>query len=76
MSDNEVRKMTKRYTGLTPRETATRLQERYQRRRDAVERFTDVLEQEGLVDDGMMLSLRAMGVTEAEIVGLIERYGK
>jgi len=76
MTDRDVEKITRRYTGLTSNQTVTRLREKYTRRREAVERFTDRLEKSGgFVDDAEVLSLRALGVSEAEISALVEAYG-
>lgn len=75
LTDREVEKITRRYTGLTSSQTVVRLREKYTRRRDAVERFTDRLEKAGFVDQEEILSLRALGVSEEEITALVERYG-
>ncbi|MCB9931788.1 MAG: hypothetical protein H6841_00025 [Planctomycetes bacterium] len=75
LSDREVEKITRRYTGLTSSQTVVRLREKYTRRRDAVQRFTDRLEKSGFVDQEEILSLRALGVSEDEIKALVERYG-
>ena len=76
LKDREVKKITRRYTGLSSTETVVRLRERYTRRRDAVQRFTDRLDKGGLADAAQILSLRAVGVSEEEIEGLLLRYGK
>jgi hypothetical protein len=76
MSDREVEKITRRYTGLTSSQTVTRLREKYERRREAVKTFTDRLEKSGgFVDDAEVLTLRSLGVSEKEINELVERYG-
>lgn len=76
LSDRDVEKITRRYTGLTSSQTVTRLRERYNRRREAVQKFTERLEKTGgFVDDAEVLTLRAVGVSEEEIKALVEAYG-
>lgn len=76
MTDRDVEKITRRYTGLSSSQTVTRLREKYERRREAVQTFTDRLEKSGgIVDDAEVLSLRALGVSDKEINELVERYG-
>jgi hypothetical protein len=75
LTDREVEKITRRYTGLTSSQTVVRLREKYTRRRQAVERFTDRLEKSGFADLEEILSLRSLGVSEEEIRALVERYG-
>ncbi|MCG3185161.1 MAG: hypothetical protein ICCCNLDF_03349 [Planctomycetes bacterium] len=75
LTDREVEKITRRYTGLTSSQTVVRLREKYTRRRQAVEKFTDRLQKSGFVDQEEILSLRALGVSEEEIKALVENYG-
>jgi len=75
LTDREVEKITRRYTGLTSSQTVLRLREKYTRRRQAVEKFTDRLQKSGFVDQEEILSLRALGVSEEEITALVDRYG-
>jgi len=75
LTDREVEKITRRYTGLTSSQTVVRLREKYTRRRQAVEKFTDRLQKSGFVDQEEILSLRALGVSEEEIKALVEHYG-
>jgi hypothetical protein len=71
-----VEKITRRYQGLNPKETALRLRESYTRKRDAIQHFTDRLEKSGgFVDESEMETLRKVGVSEEEIKALVERYG-
>lgn len=73
--DQSVERITRRYQGLNPKETAVRLRESYTRKREAIQRFTDRVEKDGFVDDAEIESLRAVGVSEEEIEALVERYG-
>ncbi len=76
MSEPNVEKITRRYGGLNPKETAIRLRESYTRKRDAIQRFTDRLEKSGgFVDQTEIDTLRKVGVSEEEIQALIESYG-
>jgi hypothetical protein len=76
MTDRDVEKITRRYTGLTSNQTVTRLREKFERRRDAVQTFTDRLEKTGgFVDDAEVLALRSLGVSEQEINEIAARYG-
>jgi hypothetical protein len=76
MTDRDVERITRRYTGLTSNQTVTRLREKFERRRDAVQTFTDRLEKTGgFVDDAEVLALRALGVSDKEINDIVERYG-
>ena len=76
LTDREVEKITRRYTGLTSSQTVVRLREKYTRRREAVQRFTERLEKSGgFVDDAEILTLRSLGVSEEEIKALVEAYG-
>ena len=76
MSDRDVEKITRRYTGLTSNQTVTRLREKYERRRDAVQTFTDRLEKTGgFVDDAEVSALRSLGVSDQEINDIVGRYG-
>jgi hypothetical protein len=76
MTDRDVEKITRRYTGLTSNQTVTRLREKYERRREAVQTFTDRLEKTGgFVDEAEVLALRSLGVTDSEINDIVERYG-
>ena len=75
LTDREVEKITRHYTGLTSSQTVVRLREKYTRRRQAVEKFTDRLQKSGFVDQEEILSLRALGVSEEEIKALVEHYG-
>lgn len=79
-ADNEfdavVEKVTRRYKGLTPKQTAVVLKERYIQRRDAIARFTDrVTKNQGWVDAAEVDALRQAGVGEEEIKALIAEYG-
>ena len=56
-------------------ETAMRLREKYTRRRDAIQRFTDRMQKSGLADEAELETLRAVGVSESEIRALVEKYG-
>lgn len=75
MDDRAVDKITRRYAGLKPGETAIRLREKYTRRREAITTFTEKLVREGFVDDSEVMTLRAVGVSEEEIQALVEKYG-
>lgn len=75
MDDRAVDKITRRYAGLKPGETAIRLREKYTRRREAITTFTEKLVREGFVDDAEVMTLRAVGVSEEEIQALVEKYG-
>ncbi|MBK9973634.1 MAG: hypothetical protein IPP14_02505 [Planctomycetes bacterium] len=75
LDDRAVEKITRRYAGLKPAETAIRLREKYTRRREAISRFTETLVREGFVDDTEVVTLRAVGVSEEEIEALVEKYG-
>lgn len=75
MSDRDVEKVTRRYKGLTSSQTVSRLRDRYTKRVEAVQKFTDRLEKTGgFVDEAEILALRAVGVSEEEIDALVERY--
>ncbi|MCC6466336.1 MAG: hypothetical protein IT463_13435 [Planctomycetes bacterium] len=74
MNDEAVEKITRRYAGLSSKETATRLRDRYTRRREAIQRFTDRLKLDGVADQNDILGLRALGVTEDEISHLVATY--
>ena len=75
MNDRDVEKVTRRYRGLTSSQTVSRLRDRYTKRLDAVQKFTDRLQKNGgLVDDAEVIALRAVGVSEEEIEALVERY--
>jgi hypothetical protein len=77
VSEPSVERITSRYQGLNPKETATRLRERYDVKRDAIKRFTDRIEKsEGFIDEAELETLRAVGVSEEEIKALVEQYGK
>jgi len=52
-----------------------RLREKYTRRRDAIQRFTDRMEKSGIADEAELETLRAVGVSESEIQALVEKYG-
>jgi len=76
LTDRDVEKITRRYTGLTSSQTVVRLRERYTRRREAVQKFTERLQKSGgFVDDAEIITLRAVGVSEEEIDALVEAYG-
>lgn len=73
-----VDKATRRYFNLrgsapsSKHETAAILKSRYERRRAAIERFTDRLEKTGgYVDEAERLPLLELGVTEIEIDTLV-----
>jgi alkylhydroperoxidase family enzyme len=74
--EQNVERITRRYQGLNPQETAIRLKENYSRKREAIQRFTDRLEKSGgFVDDAEVETLRNVGVSEEEIKALVEQYG-
>lgn len=76
MPDMDVDKVTRRYVGLNPKETALRLRESYTRKREAIQKFTDRVQKSGgFVDDAEIETLRAVGVSEDEIKALVEAYG-
>jgi alkylhydroperoxidase family enzyme len=76
MTDRDVEKITRRYTGLTSSQTVTRLREKYERRREAVKTFTDRLEKSGgFVDEAEVMALRSLGVSDEEINDIVGRYG-
>lgn len=75
MNDRQVERITARYKGLKPGETAVLLREKYTRRREAIANFTEKLVRDGAVDDAEVVSLRAVGVTEEEIQQMIEKFG-
>jgi hypothetical protein len=75
LDDRAVEKITRRYAGLKPQETAIRLREKYTRRREVIAKFTEKLVRDGFVDDSEVVALRAVGVTEEEIQQLVEKYG-
>lgn len=75
LDDRAVEKITRRYAGLKPQETAIRLREKYTRRREVIAKFTEKLVRDGFVDDAEVVALRAVGVTEEEIQQLVEKYG-
>jgi hypothetical protein len=75
LDDRAVEKITRRYAGLKPQETAIRLRETYTRRREVIAKFTEKLVRDGFVDDAEVVALRAVGVTEEEIQQLVEKYG-
>ncbi|MBK8207777.1 MAG: hypothetical protein IPK87_13465 [Planctomycetes bacterium] len=76
MPDMDVDKVTRRYVGLNPKETALRLRESYTRKRDAIQKFTDRVQKSGgFVDEAEIETLRAVGVSEDEIKALVEAYG-
>lgn len=76
LTDREVEKITRRYTGLTSSQTVVRLREKYTRRREAVQKFTERLQKSGgFVDDAEIITLRAVGVSEDEIKALVDAYG-
>jgi hypothetical protein len=54
--------------------TAMLLREKYTRRRDAIQRFTERLEKGGFPDEAEIETLRAVGVSEGEIAGLVDKY--
>ena len=66
-------KETRRLPAVT--ETAMRLREKYTRRRDAIQRFTDRMVKSGFADEAELETLRAVGVSESEIRALVEKYG-
>ncbi len=75
MDGRAVDKITRRYAGLKPGETALRLREKYTRRREAITTFTEKLVRDGFVDDAEVMTLRAVGVSEEEIAAMVEKYG-
>ena len=56
-------------------DTAMLIREKYTRRRDAIQRFTERVEKRGFPTPEDIETLRAVGVTEAEIAGLVDKYG-
>jgi hypothetical protein len=54
-------------------ETARLLRQKYTRRREAIQRFTERLEKGVFPDDAEIQSLRTAGVSEPEIKALVER---
>jgi hypothetical protein len=75
--EQTVEKITTRYFNLGAIDPATRVREKYARRKTAIVRFTERLERsEGWVDEAEIESLRAVGVSEDEIKGLLVRYGR
>jgi alkylhydroperoxidase family enzyme len=75
--DEAVSKMTRRYAGLNPTQTATKLREKYTHRVRAIQRFTERLARtSGWVDGAEIETLRAVGVSEDEIRRLVEMYAK
>lgn len=56
-------------------DSAVRLKEKYTRRRDAIQRFTDRIQKNGIADEAELETLRAVGVSEEEIHALVEKYG-
>jgi len=54
-------------------ETARILRQKYTRRREAIQRFTERLEKGIFPDDAEVHSLREAGVSEPEIRALVER---
>lgn len=71
--DSIGNKDTRRLASTT--ETAMRLREKYTRRRDAIQRFTDRMVKSGFADEAELETLRAVGVSESEIRALVEKYG-
>ncbi|MBZ0137110.1 MAG: hypothetical protein K8I27_12130 [Planctomycetes bacterium] len=71
--DSISNKDTRRLANTT--ETAMRLREKYTRRRDAIQRFTDRMQKSGFADEAELETLRAVGVSESEIRALVEKYG-
>lgn len=54
-------------------ETARLLRQKYTRRREAIQRFTERLEKGVFPDEAEIHSLRTAGVSEPEIKALVER---
>jgi hypothetical protein len=77
VEEPSVEKITRRYQGLNPKETAIKLRESYTRKREAIQKFTDRLEKSGgFVDESEIETLRAVGVSEEEIEALVAQYGE
>lgn len=74
--EQTVEKITRRYVNLAVKDPVTRVLEKYTRRLEAIKRFTDRVVRNGWVDEAEIETLRAVGVGEAEIKGLIEQYAK
>ncbi len=74
--EQTVEKITRRYVNLSVKDTVTRVLEKYTRRIEAIKRFTDRVSRNGWVDEAEIETLRAVGVGEAEIQGLIEQYAQ
>ncbi|MCB9931789.1 MAG: hypothetical protein H6841_00030 [Planctomycetes bacterium] len=55
-------------------ETTRLLRQKYTRRREAIKRFTERLQKGVYPDDAETNLLRDVGVSEAEIRGLVEQY--
>ncbi|CAG0994368.1 hypothetical protein PLCT2_02660 [Planctomycetaceae bacterium] len=74
--EQTVEKITRRYVNLAVKDPVTRVLEKYTRRLEAIKRFTDRVVRNGWVDEAEIETLRAVGVGEEEIKGLIEQYSK
>ncbi len=55
-------------------ETARLLRQKYTRRREAIQRFTERLKKGGFPDDAETNTLREVGVSEDEIRELVAQY--
>lgn len=64
-------KITRRIKG---NKTATMLREKYTRRREAIQRFTERVQKTGIADEAEVETLRAVGVSEEEIQALVDQY--
>lgn len=74
--EQTVEKITRRYVNLSVKDPVTRVLEKYTRRLEAIKRFTDRVARNGWVDEAEIETLRAVGVGESEIKGLIEQYAQ
>lgn len=55
-------------------DTAMILRQKYTRRREAIQRFTERLQKGGIPDEAELNTLRNVGVSEQEIKGLVAQY--
>ena len=56
-------------------DTAMILRQKYTRRREAIQRFTERLAKGGFPDEAELNTLRNVGVSEQEIKGLVAQFG-
>ena len=55
-------------------DTAMILRQKYTRRREAIQRFTERLQKGGIPDEAELNTLRNVGVSEQEIKGLVAQH--